>query len=327
MRKKNYLLRSTWRAIGNWTKLLLLIFLSSCSDVFEEDISDDAVALIAPSDSAVLTSSQVQFLWDDLEGADRFQLQIAEPNFIAIERLLEDTLLFNLLYLRNLRPGEYGWRVRGLNDAYMSQWTSFTFRVDSTNDLSGQVPVLITPTNEFVDSDSTVFFSWSPLLDAEDYRFEIRLESLEGALLQAPIIIEETSHTETLGEGRYFWGVQAQNSDPTFSDFSFNSLVIDQTAPTAPVLILPGNDSLVSGLDLIEFNWQSGADELSSVSDSISIALDIDFENLVYSEIANSPLIIEDLDFNSGEFYFWRVRSRDEADNSSTSVINMFEIE
>ncbi|RZN80599.1 MAG: hypothetical protein EVB11_11480 [Winogradskyella sp.] len=112
--------------------LLFTISIMSCEDIIEtEDISQEQVTILAPTNNAILNLSQIRFTWQSVADADNYKLQIATPNFIEAIQILEDTLVATTEFDKNLDTGNYEWRVKALNSAYETTYTSQNFTVEN----------------------------------------------------------------------------------------------------------------------------------------------------------------------------------------------------
>ncbi len=112
---------------------ILLFLISSCEEIVnEENISNDTVQLLAPSNDAVLATKQkISFNWEALGGANSYKLQIATPNFISATQIQLDTLVSRTDFtIDSLVAKSYEWRVKGLNSAYETVYSSNTFVVE-----------------------------------------------------------------------------------------------------------------------------------------------------------------------------------------------------
>lgn len=111
--------------------LALSIFLiASCSDVLlVEDISNDTIQILAPTNNATLSEGSLSFNWQALEGIENYQLQIATPNFANANQVVLDTLISTTNFIQSLEANNYEWRVRGVNSAYETLYTISTFTV------------------------------------------------------------------------------------------------------------------------------------------------------------------------------------------------------
>jgi len=112
---------------------LILIFglIYSCEQLIEvEDISQDAVSILAPTNNTVLGDTSVNFSWESLDFSETYQLQIALPNFDTAEVIVEDTIINTTSYVKDLEVAQYQWRVRALNSAYQTQYTTQNLTIE-----------------------------------------------------------------------------------------------------------------------------------------------------------------------------------------------------
>ncbi len=108
--------------------LLLLVFiLYGCEEIINEiNIENDELILVSPADSATLQAGTVFFDWEPLEGASRYRIQVASPDFQNPQQIVFDTVVQDSLGTRvetSLEAGTYEWRVRGENGAYESPYS------------------------------------------------------------------------------------------------------------------------------------------------------------------------------------------------------------
>ncbi len=111
---------------------ILLFLISSCEEIVnEENISNDTVQLLAPSNDAVLATKQkITFNWEALGGTSSYKLQIATPNFISATQIQLDTLVSRTDFtIDSLVAKSYEWRVKGLNSAYETVYSVNAFVV------------------------------------------------------------------------------------------------------------------------------------------------------------------------------------------------------
>ncbi len=117
----------------NYTLFLLLFLIISCQEIInEENISNDTIQLLAPTNDAILATKQkISFNWEFLSGATNYQLQIATPNFAAANQIVLDTLIGgNDFAVDSLAAKSYEWRVKGFNSAFETAYTSNAFSVE-----------------------------------------------------------------------------------------------------------------------------------------------------------------------------------------------------
>ncbi len=111
----------------------VLILFFSCEQILEEDIQKKEVELIIPANGIRLSIQNVGFLWEGIEGAESYRLQIANPDFNVPQTLLIDTLIRKKSFKHYLDIGRYEWRVRAENSVFQSKFSTFSFWVDSLN--------------------------------------------------------------------------------------------------------------------------------------------------------------------------------------------------
>ena len=115
-------------------KILLIgamLLVLACEELLlEDDISDDKVEVLAPSNNTTLSATSVVFTWEPLEFADAYHLQVATPNFQAAVQVVEDTLIGQTNFAKTLVPANYQWRVKALNSAYETAYTTQSFTVE-----------------------------------------------------------------------------------------------------------------------------------------------------------------------------------------------------
>ncbi len=101
----------------------ILRFCFACIDVFEIDLTEKNVELLAPSDGLITDVTSHIFWWSDVKGALGYELQIVSPDFSNISILKVDTILETDNFKFMLQPGNYHWRVRAFNGASSSVFT------------------------------------------------------------------------------------------------------------------------------------------------------------------------------------------------------------
>ncbi|MBK8562386.1 MAG: hypothetical protein IPN76_03330 [Saprospiraceae bacterium] len=303
----------------------LLIF-SACSDFLEEDITKDTVRLLAPADNIRSTQTTLNFLWEELEGATTYRLQVVSPSFDSIANLvLDEEVTEDTKYEATLPPGNYQWTVIGKNFGYETAQRmvfNLTIETDSARSLDGSILVLLAPSQEAVSGSATVAFSWQALLNADDYNFQLASPDFSNsAFIISNELLSGTSVTKTLNEGEYRWRVRGQNSS-SISQFTERRLIIDLTPPEPPVLVSPLNGANVTMPVLLD--WTS--DPNSPLRDTLYVYKD----SLATIQVLKQATIETSFNFSdiSSDKYFWRVRTVDGAgSNSAYSAMRKFQVQ
>ena len=113
-------------------KLLLvatLFLLSNCEALFVEDISEDSVVLLAPSDQSEVLKGRIQLNWKEVSDATEYQIQIAQPSFSAASQIVLDSIATTTLVVKELAIGEYEWRIRAFNSEFSTHYSTNRFTV------------------------------------------------------------------------------------------------------------------------------------------------------------------------------------------------------
>ncbi|GAA3647271.1 fibronectin type III domain-containing protein [Flavivirga jejuensis] len=194
----------------------LLLTVLACDDIIGVvNISNETVTAIAPATDAVLTDNDVIFIWEAIEGAENYKIQIATPNFANAAQIVTDSTLTKTLFSKTLNSGNYEWRVRAENSAYTTNYVSHQFIIDSdVVDISNEIVNILTPTNDatFLTTD-TIEFSWEAIQGANQYIIQIATPDFENPTET----VKDETRTSTsfsvsnLAENSYECRVKAKN--------------------------------------------------------------------------------------------------------------------
>lgn len=305
------------KAISKVLLGFLCLTFYNCEDILEEDISDDIVFTIYPTEDLIIESNVVNFQWNTLDGADDYRLQI----FNTSQVILVDTLISQTQIILPLAEGNYQWRVRGENSAYQSTYSlPVSFLVNESEDLTSQQVILSSPANNFMTNSNNFTLSWNSLSAADYYNLQLINNTLGGTIVfqQNNILANTLTLNSTIlsQDGNYTWKIKGVNgvSETVFSSRDFS---LDTTLPNQPVNGLPANNSIQTINQNINFNWSIAADSgviQSSISYRIEISNDINFTTILQaSNISTNSF--QQL-FNSTGDYYWRVRAVDAAGNN-----------
>ena len=307
------------KAISKVLLGFLCLTFYNCEDILEEDISDDIVFTIYPTEDLIIESNVVNFQWNTLDGADDYRLQIFNTSQVK----LVDTLISQTQITIPLSEGDYQWRVRGENSAYQSTYSlPVSFVVNESEDLTSQQVILSSPVSNFMTNSNNFTLSWNSLSAADYYNFQLINNSLGGTIVfQQNNILSNTltiNSTILSQDGNYTWKIKGVNgvSETVFSSRDFS---LDTILPNQPVNGVPANNSIQTINQNINFNWSIAADSgviQSSISYRIEISNDVNFTTILQtSNISTNSF--QQL-FNSTGDYYWRVRAVDAAGNNGT---------
>lgn len=284
---------------------------SSCKDFVNKKITNDSVTVVLPADNTVTTSNAITFWWQDLDGADNYNIQIVKPSFAAAREFVADTVVTGTRLQLSLLPGNYQWRIRGTNGGGSTKFSTFNLTVDTTSNLSGQLVVPIGPLPGFVNGAGAITFSWDAIASAEKYNLYINSNPV------VDVIITSTSFTSTFAPGVYTWKVKATNA---FSVSQFNtprSFKIDLTGPG-----IPNNLGLTGSFNTKvtdTLKWKRNGSDVSfdsvyiyedAAMSSVNTATITPASNVVIGSLLSAPAV-------SFTPYWWRVKSVDSVGNRS----------
>lgn len=312
------MLKSTFKIFGKHKLVAALLLalgattLASCEDIIEPNLTDQNLILLSPPNFNVVEQFEVQFIWEELEDADEYQLQIVHPDFSFIERYVMDTTISDHMFTVQLSPDDYQWRVRAKNGASETDWFTWNVTVDSISSLSNQTLVLLSPSNGFISNEVATTFEWDALAAADDYEFELRDNA--GNLLLNPVITTYDTVNLTLSEADYEWAVRARNTTSNTLYYS-RTLRVDTTAPGTPILSAPANGTSTANAPIL-FSWNRPADlgaNPTTITDSLFIHADT-FSTASFMYATSGTSATDSI--GTGTWY-WRVGSNDEANNLS----------
>ncbi len=208
--------------------LPMLFGMFACDDIFEKDLTDKTVAVVAPSDGLTVEPGEVIFAWQGVEGARSYHLRIVGGEFAGHSRAVVDTLMHDdttgvkRSYTRMLDEGDYQWSITALNDEYRTVEVPRTLHVVGAKPAEmSREPVEITaPANGTELEAGEIAFSWTEVAGAEFYRFTLVSPSFSNAAqvlaeVRLPVDGDEPCNIvryEINKAGGYQWRVVAGNS-------------------------------------------------------------------------------------------------------------------
>jgi hypothetical protein len=289
--------------------LFFLLSFLSCEEILMVDnITKKEVSLTAPANNAILSTSGVTFSWETVEGADKYQLQIAIPSFEAARQIILDTVVSKNSYTQQLNIGKYEWRIRAINSAYETAYTKRSFEILNNDDFQNNTVVLLTPSNNLITKTALQKLSWDAIIGATNYQIQVLDEN-------NTLVKDQTSETTilnfTFDEGKYTWKVRASNgTEQTL--YTSRSITVDTKVPNTPTLSSPLNASTTTNKS-INFEWNRTAVPGSAERDSIYVYKESALTNLSFKDRGTSPY---NKTMTAGTYY-WFVKSFDDAGNQS----------
>ena len=292
---------------------LLLLLLVGCSEIMmEKDISLEKVVVIAPVNDAQFTSTGVTFSWNKLNGAAKYRLQVASPNFSSPRQLVLDTLVSTTSFTHQLVIDDYEWRIKAVNGGYETEFVSQFFSVASNDDFFKIIVVLNSPRQNEITNVVQQNLSWQAVIGATSYDLQI-IDATNKVLKSEQIT--ETTWTYDFTEGIYTWKVRADNGTTT-TNYASRLITIDVAAPVISALETPVNNATLSENE-VTFTWKKDLTKtVSAETDSLYIYKDVSMNQLEHKNKSASGYK-HTLD---NGVYYWTVKSFDAAGNVSAAI-------
>jgi hypothetical protein len=307
--------------------LLIIAFVAACTkDFITKNITKETVNIIAPADNLTTSNNTITFWWDEIDGAEKYNLQIVKPSFSAIQQLVVDTNITGTKFNHTFTPGTYQWRIRATNNAGSTAYITRTIVIDTTSNLANVSVASLLPNTNYLTGSKTINFSWSAL-NAADY-YEILVKDAAGSIIVNTNSITATSYSYAFtntSDVVYNWSVKAFNSSGFSQYNTARTFTIDITAPPVSSVLFPAYGAVnVSGIN-DSLKWTRASTDTKS--DSIVISLDSNFTSyLTRAKVYGTKLKISSLSPpltapspSGNNYYWWRIISIDSVRNMSAA--------
>jgi len=292
--------------------VVFMLFYGCSEIIFETDISQSYVNILAPTDDSNVPSGTVSFNWEAVEYADNYNIQIATPDFASANQIVADSNVVGTNFQWQLLPEKYEWRIRAQNSAFETVYFSKLLTVSESDDFSGTEVALTTPPVNHNSNESIQTLSWESVEEATEYRVRIFQPDENGSLIHEETINSTSLNYEFL-DGNFTWQVRAQNTTQNTLYFS-RKLLIDTVNPGIISLQSPENGNIEDAGE-IKFIWQRNDIAGSVEFDSIYIYNNKNLTNLIWKERSDEKQIVKDL---TEDNYYWLVKPFDKAGNKGT---------
>lgn len=281
----------------------------ACEEILlEDDISQLEIKLLAPSNNSQISVNNIQFDWRALEGASSYRIQIATPSFGDATQFLLNTEIDTTTTQLPLHPGNYAWRVKGINGGYETPFSKGSFEVVAATEFSENTITLLTPEDNVITNEVSQELSWAQIDGASLYRIQV-LNDIDE------IVSEETTNQTTsniqFGEGAFDWQVRGENGSQN-TQYARRSLLVDITLPNVPELVSPINETILNSSEVV-FEWNRESVAGSVEGDSLFVSSDANFTDLVLAELVTNSFSTT----LENDTYYWLMKAFDEAGNES----------
>ncbi len=182
-----------------------------------KDSGNDALNGMSPANGSSTSDTTPTFSWTTVEGADKYQIQIAGSeaklnDSPAIDVEVSDTNYTTGEALTNLQT--YYWRMRALNgDEEAGTWSvTYSLRIEFGAAISG-----LSPADGSSISDTMPAFSWNSVEGADKYQIQIADSEAElGSSSSVDVEVSGTDYTpvtKLTNLNTHYWRVRALSGD------------------------------------------------------------------------------------------------------------------
>ena len=237
------------------------VFVVGCDDIFETDISAETVQLTSPADGVAITGNEVKFLWEPVDGAYGFLLQVFAPSLEKAETVVLDTFVVGNSFAFPFEPGTYEWRVSAENSAYFTPFTVSSFQVMGSGELGELTLLQEFPADKEGTNVPVVNFRWKALEPAEFYYLELFLDGENAApyIIKEEGIQREVDFQTLLGaeqiEQTILWQVRAFDAIGQSVVSDKRKLYLDNIPLEVPPLVKPADEFKSPSGALTRFEW------------------------------------------------------------------------
>lgn len=289
--------------------IMTVSVLIGCKALIEENFRGSKVKILFPKTGDSLSTYSITFWWDQVPNANNYELQLVQGTFDNIQNFILDSTMTANRYTYILTPGTYQWRVRALNNSTQTDFATQSFVVLRNDSLGAQSVILQYPPDNFYSNQTTQTFRWYPISQTTYYTFQLLTSA--GGLLYTTDLTTDSIVLGNIQQGELQWRVRASNNSSSTA-FTTRALNIDSVSPNTPVPVSPVYGDSVSTPFVI--SWDRGIVGGSSIIDSLYLYSDS--LSTLYQQIGSTSTSYSVSSIPVGT-YFWRVRSSDQAGNSS----------
>jgi hypothetical protein len=254
--------------------------------------------------------------WSKTTGAELYELQISKSKLFKDLNLFKTTSL-NYFTWKNIAPGKYFWRVRGLyNDKIKSPYSS-------THELNIELtPPIITSKESIVDevfdkqlvnaSPPPIQLSWNPTVFTDKYLVDIS-NTEDFKITKSYVTTDSFKIVQMEKPGAFYWRIQSldkKNKPITgyrTQKFEFQRVLKDVNSITELSTIYPRHDDSViivsKGKTQIDFRWTK---PYKKAVYKIELASDSDFKDIIHTDQTKNNYYYLKKPITKNVF-FWRV--------------------
>jgi ligand-binding sensor domain-containing protein len=297
---------------------------SGWSDKWCFTIALEQPLLISPTNKSNENKNELSFKWEVVDEANHYTIQVLLDS-LGNNVFTEVNTNNNSKDLILEYDAKYYWRVKALNSYNSSGWSEIWSFMTLPAEL--EKPVLKSPDNKSENVETSINLTWYnyPNPQKDSVRIQIsKTNDLDNALFDETVGYRSSYEISNLENNQeYIWRIKVivgERESPWSDTWSFNT---EKKALTAPILILPENDTELEQL-VLHFEW-------SKVEETYTYHIQVS-EDPAFSEIfkdndnvGNNLMIYEG--FEQGKTYYWRVKATNQDSEGPWSETWKFSIQ
>ncbi|PWN07178.1 Ig-like domain-containing protein, partial [Rhodohalobacter mucosus] len=290
----------------------------------------EVVTLSSPSDNASDVAVAPLFTWQASADAETYDIQVSTASDFSGTVVNETGIAATEFQSPQLAYSTgYFWRVRAVNEAGQSDWsTVWSFTTEAEPLSPPEVVTLSSPSDNASDVAVAPLFTWQASADAETYDIQVSTASdFSGTVVnETGIAATEFQSPQLAYSTGYFWRVRAVNASGQ-SDWSTVWSFTTEAEPLSPpgvVTLSAPSDAAVDVTISPTLSWQASTDAASYI---VQVSLTSDFAAPIIDQsgITALELTVSDLAYESQ--HFWRVRAVNASGQSDWSTVWSFTTE
>ena len=175
----------------------------------QDEFQNRLVVITAPIDDFVSNQTTVALQWLAVDDATLYRVQLIDP---VDSSILDEQMTKNTSLSFTFPDGDYMWQVRAENSTENTEYTSQNITIDS---VVPNTPLLLTPADTEVATDTSVIFTWSrdPIEGTEEIDTIFIYNDIGLTNLIFTETTTESMYTATLTSGEtYYWFVKASDA-------------------------------------------------------------------------------------------------------------------
>jgi hypothetical protein len=276
--------------------------------------------LVSPENGTLTSDNTPTFTWQVGSNADNHRILVDNDDDLLSPL---DSVLLGATDNTWTKPdpgyadGIYYWKVVTINAAGENSSAIWNFTIDTA---PPSKPILVSPENNRLDNFLAGTFIWTRPEPNVTYCIQVDDESgFSPPYVHENIAVGENAYNYTFSTGgTYYWRVRAKDQAGNWGSWSDNfKLVIDVTAPSAPMLLEPPDGSATND-NTPTFKWGAVSDLSAPVTYFIQVDNDSDFSSPEINVSGLPDNTYAPTAALTDENYSWRVRARDNAGNWGT---------